>query len=366
MENQELLEKLIYIETSEGMILRGIKDKYRDDIVELIIPESWNVINIQKERRDYSPDCFGFMKKLKKVVLPSSLKRLDFHAFRGCKELDDISLPTGIERMGFSPFENTKYWNDNSHWDKGALYIGNYLIKCFASGPTLKIKEGTTLIASCACTELNINNLELPESLLYICSQAFYGCKRLNKVMVPPSIKYIDEQAFMYADNVELINAGKDIYKVEMNENHPTLVKEKGYISISQLEEILKELEDYNIEIETENQSSYENYEGEDEVSRYTSKTIYEIDFKEHASSLAFLNDNVYGLVFTRRQDLDPKTDYYLFPFVSEPMRRLILGYSASHSSNYLIIKNVRLIKKDNEKHPKLKSTSLYEMDTSL
>ena len=39
MENQELLDKFIYKETSEGMILRGIKDKYRDDIIESFINE---------------------------------------------------------------------------------------------------------------------------------------------------------------------------------------------------------------------------------------------------------------------------------------------------------------------------------------
>ena len=366
MENQELLDKLIYKETSEGMILRGIKDKYRDDIVELIIPESWNVINIQKERRDYSPDCFSHMKNLKKLVLPSSLKRLDFHAFRGCIELDDISLPEGIERMGFSPFENTKYWNDNSHWDKGTLYIGNYLIKCFTSGPTLIIKEGTTLIASCACTELDINNLELPESLLYICSQAFYGCKKLNKVMIPPSIKYIDEQAFMYADNVELINAGKDIYKVEMNENHPTLAKEKGYISIEKLEEILKELEGYNLKIELETSYTYENAEGDDVTNNNSYSSIYHLDFRKHASSLAFLDNELFGIVFTKKQDYDPHYVRYLFPFHMNSEKHMLLGYSASHSSSYLTIKNVSLIKKDDKEHNVLSTLEIYETSTSL
>lgn len=45
-------------------------------------------------------DC----RQLRKVVLPSTIKRIDVGAFNGCRKLEEINLPDGLESIGYWAF----------------------------------------------------------------------------------------------------------------------------------------------------------------------------------------------------------------------------------------------------------------------
>lgn len=55
-----------------------------------------------------NPDgAFGYFRRLEKVRLPSSLKRIGACAFSQCEALTEISLPDGAESLGSTVFRDT-------------------------------------------------------------------------------------------------------------------------------------------------------------------------------------------------------------------------------------------------------------------
>ena len=69
---------------------------------------------------------------LTSLTLPEGCLCIQDSAFSQCTNLATINLPSTLEAIGEesaeSVFHNTAYYNDDTHWNKGTLYIGEYLI----------------------------------------------------------------------------------------------------------------------------------------------------------------------------------------------------------------------------------------------
>lgn len=92
-------------------------------------------------------------------------------AFKDCSKVTAITIPESVTSIGESAFSNTAYYNDESNWENGVLYIGKYLIEVKAElTNSYTIKEGTKSIADFAfanCTALK--NVTIPSSVSSIC-----------------------------------------------------------------------------------------------------------------------------------------------------------------------------------------------------
>lgn len=120
---------------------------------------------------------------LKSVVLPSGVTGIWDDVFSGCSSLVDIAIPSTVTHMSKSAFEGTGYYNDDSNWINGVLYIGNYLIaaKTSVSG-TYTAKSGTITIASSAFEDCSsLTGISLPATVKNIGSNAFKGTGYYNK-----------------------------------------------------------------------------------------------------------------------------------------------------------------------------------------
>ncbi|MBQ6816469.1 MAG: leucine-rich repeat domain-containing protein [Clostridia bacterium] len=132
---------------------------------------------------------------LTKVVL-SGAQQIYADAFGNSGKLDDITLPDNALNIADGAFVGTAYYNNNSNWQDGILYIGKHLIKGSATG-TLTVKDGTVSIADSAFkNNTEITELVLPEGLEKIGNLAFSGCSALTNVTAPISITEIKENAF--------------------------------------------------------------------------------------------------------------------------------------------------------------------------
>lgn len=105
----------------------------------------------------------------------------------------EISLPDSIERIDSDTFSATPYYADESNWEQGVLYIGQYLIEAAMDFPSLyEVREGTLGIADSAFCGTPLICVTLPESLRFIGSNAFSGCSDLllihNHSALRPSI----------------------------------------------------------------------------------------------------------------------------------------------------------------------------------
>ena len=168
---------------------------------------------------------------LKSVTLEGGVKTIYDEAFYDCTKLSAITLPDSIEKIGSNAFLNTAYYNDETKWENGVLYIGNHLIHANSSIPeayTIKdttkciadyafswndsLKEVTILecvskISHCAFYACySLEKVTIEEGITSIGSEAFSGCSKLSQVILPSSLLTIDDEAFSGCEAIEQIS----------------------------------------------------------------------------------------------------------------------------------------------------------------
>ena len=146
--------------------------------------------------------AFSGCTSLESVILGDNVTSIYGGAFKGCTSLTSITIPDSVTSIGYSAFDNTAYYNNESNWDNGVLYIGNFLVAIKSDVKSITVKEGTKLIA---CGErshsenhgfASLESITIPNSVLYIGSNAFFNCKNLKSVTIPESVISIGEYAF--------------------------------------------------------------------------------------------------------------------------------------------------------------------------
>ena len=111
---------------------------YKGDAKNLVIPETIQGVPVASIRGFY------YNKKIKSVVIPSSVKVIRDDAFSECEALEKVTLPEGL------------------------LYIGQNAFKFTA-----------------------LTSVTLPKSLLYIDYGAFAGCDNLSEINIPDDAAFI-------------------------------------------------------------------------------------------------------------------------------------------------------------------------------
>ena len=143
----------------------------------------------------------------------SKLEAIGEYAFSYCDSLTSITIPDSATSIGNNAFYNTAYYNDESNWEDGALYIGNHLIEAqnTISG-AYTVKEGTKSIADSAFEHCNFSSIRIPDSVTSIGSSAFSYCYSLNSIDVEDgnaNYKSIDGNLYS-KDGKELIQYAID------------------------------------------------------------------------------------------------------------------------------------------------------------
>ncbi|MBQ8319307.1 MAG: leucine-rich repeat domain-containing protein [Clostridia bacterium] len=219
------------------------------DIVGITFPESTTKIGRA---------AFYEASKLQKVVLPSTLKRIEEYTFYSCPYLFDIEIPEGVEFIGRSAFyqssflgcttelredgyyyvadreatfvipdsveviedyafyrcgymvpdaetgEEIPYGVDHMVIGDGVKSIGLNAFNKFVSLKTLTIGDGMETIGQKAfyrCSSLE--TVDLGSSVQTIGIRAFYECKNLKSVTIPGSVVDFGKYAFYNCEALE-------------------------------------------------------------------------------------------------------------------------------------------------------------------
>ena len=179
----------------------------------LIIPEGVTEIPTQ---------CFETCYKLKKVVLPSTIKTIGIFAFFD-SSVDDMNFPEGLDSIGYLSMHGTRL--TEVVLPKTIRTIGN---EAFADNVKLKrvvLPEGLTEIPDKLFSEcIELEKIVIPESVTKINTEAFSDCLKL-KTNLPPKLKWIGDGAFstcsldsiVFPATMEYIGKGafKDLKKLK-------------------------------------------------------------------------------------------------------------------------------------------------------
>ena len=139
-------------------------------------------------------NCTG----LTSVTIGNSVTSIWDYAFYNCTGLTSITIPDGVTSIGEYAFSNTGYYNRDSNWQDGVLYIGKHLIKAKSTlSGSYQVKSGTLTIAAEAfydCTGLT--SITIPNNITSIGSSAFYDCTGLTSVTIGNGVTSIGNSAF--------------------------------------------------------------------------------------------------------------------------------------------------------------------------
>lgn len=125
------------------------------------------------------------------------------------------------------------------------------------------------------------------------------------------------------------------------------VVRNLAPIDEEQFEEVCKELEPYLLSLEETSVSSYDDSDDERVTpsSRRTVRCTYrEINPRQNSESLLMVDGKIVGVVFVVTSGRDQYTRAFSFDgSIAQSMR---LGYSASHSSSFVYVDRVSLVKR--------------------
>ena len=178
---------------------------------------SYKVVNSDKEAREITiPSeyngcpvteiqfvAFYKNKKLRRLTIPSTVKRIDGSAFSDLDNLKEVNI------------SDLAAWCDTDFGDN-PLYYSEKL--CVNGEPVteLKIPEGVKRISDRAFAGCkNLLRVELPSSVETIGVMAFEYCESLNSVSIPDSVTSIGKQAFRYCRGLGKINIPGNVENIE-------------------------------------------------------------------------------------------------------------------------------------------------------
>ena len=212
--------------------------------------------------------------KLNEVILFDNLTTIGSQAFRGCYSLTSVVLPKSLTTIGSYAFDacyglvevynlsSLDITNNSSNGSVGYyaldiynelgrsnLYYSNnfvvyrdsvnqkeYLIKYLGDDKNVVVPEGITDIYDYCFYYSDIEQIELPNSLLKIGKYSFYNCLNMYFITLPENLNSIGMYAFQKAEKL------KEVYNLSsLNIKNNTSNGYVGYYAINIYHEITNE-----------------------------------------------------------------------------------------------------------------------------
>lgn len=197
------------------------------------IPDSETIDLSSYKFKKLGNKVFHGYSRLKKLVLPDTIKTIGAEAFANCSNLESVNLPTALEKIGKRAFDhctNLKYFifpaNPMTIGTEAFIYSGIEGIDLSAC-TALKIERA----AFYGCTELKnvvladnlksigveafefcagLQTIKLPEGLETIEEKAFASCKGLTELTIPSSVQAVGNYAFMNCKGLKSVKMSSD------------------------------------------------------------------------------------------------------------------------------------------------------------
>ncbi len=189
-------------------------------------------------------DAFSECESLRSIMFPKSVKTIGYAAFRECEGLEYVGINEGVETIDSDAFNGcinlkslllpkslktiepdsiTGVQSIISHSEEfvcsdNCLFTADMLtlFYFFQNGEDcLEIPIGVERIGNYAFSESDIQNVEIPETVVEIGHDAFANCLNLEEIHIPESVKKIGQAAFYECENLHRVNLPKNLELIE-------------------------------------------------------------------------------------------------------------------------------------------------------
>ena len=220
---------------------------------------------------------------LKTLYIPNGVERIDSLAFEGCSALHILSVPSSVREIGYAAFQYCQNI-DSIFWDSDLsirnITLWNINFKYIRLGDEVtRIEQGTFWCC------MYLTSIIIPQTVNYIESWAFMGCRSLKKVVIEGS-PIIYEGAFAGCE-IDSIFLYSEIPPTEghcLDHSHFNPDFDGYYLFTTTT---------YENAILSIPKGSFEKYASSDTWSRFSS--LYSLPDMEYKSD--FENDTIYYIV---------------------------------------------------------------------
>ncbi len=207
-----LVQKAKIAEVTNG----GTTGRYSGDIV---IPASVEYEGVTYSVTTISSKAFYDCYSLYSVVIPNSVTTIGSEAFANCSRLTSVEIPNSLKSIGGAAFAlcyainkviihdigawcgitigdsyHSPIYYSNPLWNGGHIYCDENTEVTELVIPDGVIKINSDVFYGCS----NLTSVVIPNSVTTIGSEAFSGCSRLPSVEIPNSVTNIGSSAFLF------------------------------------------------------------------------------------------------------------------------------------------------------------------------
>lgn len=176
---------LMTYETNEDGTAKIVRFNYKDDLTEIVIPETINDYGEEYTVTSIGAYAFstGWNSTLKKVTIPKTVTTIEEYAFSGCSALETIELSEGLKT------------------------IGEYAFQSCTNIKSIDIPEGVETIGERAFSyNVFAENLSIPKSVKSIGDGAFLACRLKTITVAEDNENFSAEDAILYnKDKTEIV-----------------------------------------------------------------------------------------------------------------------------------------------------------------
>jgi hypothetical protein len=131
--------------------------------------------------------CFGFNHRLRSIILPPNLVKIEEMSFFRSNKLAEVVFPDSLKYIGKEAFR----------------YVENL--------KSIKLPQNLKVIGKHAFTNTRLEGIvEIPDSVYEVGFQAFAGCKNLKEIKFGKNVKFLGDNSFVSDDSLEKIYVSKD------------------------------------------------------------------------------------------------------------------------------------------------------------
>jgi hypothetical protein len=172
------------------------KDKlisYRGNRKKVVIPD--NVFEIGAK-------VFMRSKNITKLSLPANTAVIGREAFSDCENLRKVKMP-GVTRIGEWAFYNCGSIEEIC-LPESVVFIGDYAFSRCKNLRTFSVPHRVTTVSNSLFYDCSsLERIEIPQGVKTISNWAFGRCGRLKAVTIPDSVRTIGEKAFFECYSLE-------------------------------------------------------------------------------------------------------------------------------------------------------------------